>query len=161
MAAKIFKVFGAYFTPTSGAEYQIPGVLSMQESPSAQKRTTRADGAIAVTKVYTEGHEMDVSLTMESNDSSVADAGRTAFPSIGVGGSLRVVCKEQATGVGHETAVHTRTYPAASAAALSAAVVTAGPTPSFPIDGNPTSALTFSLSISDGDRTKFVSVAAS
>lgn len=157
MAAKIFKVYSAKFTPTGGSEYTVPGVTSMQETISAQKRTQRADGAIAVNNVFMEGHECQIQLTLEGNGSAVQSAGRTAVPYPGVKGVLVVVCKEQLTGVGLDTGTHTRTYPASGAAADSAVVLTAGPTPSFPIDGVPASTLTFDVAEKAGDHTKFVS----
>ncbi len=158
MAAKIFKVYSAVFTPTDGTPYTIPGVTSAQETISAQKRTTRADGAIGVNKIYMEGHECAIQLTSESNQMAVAAAGRTALPYAGVKGVLVLVVKEQLTGVGLDTGTHTRTYPATNAAAESAVVLTAGPSPSMPVDGNPSSSLTFEVSESAGDISKFVSV---
>ncbi len=159
MAAKIFKVFSAVFTPTGGSAYTIPGVTSAQETISAQKRTTRADGAIAVNKIYMEGHECSVQLTSESNEMAVVAAGRSALPYAGAKGVLVLVCKEQLTGVGLDTPTHTRTYPASGAAALSAVVLTAGPSPSMPVDGNPSTSLTFEVAESAGNPAMFVSVA--
>lgn len=159
-AALIYKLAAAIFTKTGGSPITLTGATQATETPNADKRTTRADGAVGITSIYMEGHSLQVQISLESNDAATL-AAALADLKLGAVGVLTLLTKKQAAGVDFvASGDQLRTYPAATAAAGSRAVLVAGPTAGFPIDGNPTTSLTFEVFESDGDYTKFVSVAA-
>jgi hypothetical protein len=143
---KIYKVKSATFASTA-----IPGCVSSSENYVASRQTTRADGAIGITKVYTEGHHLEVTITLESNE-------KHALFKIGDAGSLVIVAFEQEVGVGAVSAADiTITYPGATSSAGKAVVTAVGH--GYPLNGNPTSTVTFTVYDDAGDRTKLRSVA--
>lgn len=132
------------FKPESGAFQGVPilGLVDVSIQRSASKTKTRADGALAFTMAYAEGHARTVTVRLESNASE-----NTLTP--GLVGLLTFVVYLQADGTGAVSGDgKTVNFPAAASTGYAYLdSVSAG----LPFEGKPTVSLVFDVIEASGN----------